>query len=164
MELVKYDNKHVRIITVDGEEFEGIGDFNYPDYNMHEYARDEISLDLVCWKFFECDIAEVISLEDHDGPYGKFSGPYGELEIQSAEDGIDLIDEFLTCEENESVLRMIACIKDRPQRIRESVRRDRKPIIKCLADLVRYDDDETVKEKAGELKEILEKEEADEAV
>ena len=111
MDLRKYDNKCVRLTTVDGEVFDGICCYNCAEYNEHEFGCGEEALQMVCHLFYKSDIRRIESLEDHWGPYGRFSDPYGNLEETAARDGYALIDEVLTCEEDEHVLRMLRCLE-----------------------------------------------------
>ena len=110
LDLKRFDGKCVRITDTMGNVFEGVCSHNGEEYDEHEFGRAEEALQLPFFLFFDSDIASVESLEDHTGPWGKFSGPWGTLEEMSAEDGIDGICEILFCEEAEHVLRMLRCL------------------------------------------------------
>ena len=110
MDLSQYDDKCVRIIDDDGEIYDGICMFNSAEYCEAEFGRAEDALQITCFLFYKSHIREVISLEDHTGPYGRFLDPFGHLEEVAAEDQ-DLIDEILECEEPEHVARMKRCLE-----------------------------------------------------
>ena len=110
MDIRKYDGQCVRIKDFSGEVFEGICSYNNPEYDEHEFGRNEECLEILSFLFFKSDIDEIESLEGHDGPYGKFSGPYGKLEEMTVQDGIDSIEDALFCEENEHIIRMLRCL------------------------------------------------------
>ncbi len=112
MNLEKFDEKCVRIITVSGEVFEGIASYDSEDYAFHEYGRDEEALHLTPIVFFKKEISNVISLEDVNGPFGHYSEKYGLLEKKCLEWGTDLIEEVLDSEDNSEILRMLACMED----------------------------------------------------
>lgn len=113
LDLRKYDGKSVRITDPDGTCFEGIGDYCHEEYCEHEYGRNEPCLKVVNFLFYRNDIKKIEVLEDHGGPYGCFSAPYGKIEELNYQDGIDLIWEELYCEEDVHVLRMLNCIADK---------------------------------------------------
>ncbi|MBQ9879634.1 MAG: hypothetical protein IJM45_04275 [Clostridia bacterium] len=111
MKLSKYDNKRVRIVTPQGEIFEGVCRHNGREYTEHEFGRDEESLQLPYFLFYKRDIKKIEILPD-GGPYGGYSGRYGLLEETAVCDGADAIEEVLSCEEDEHVFRLILCIED----------------------------------------------------
>ena len=109
-DLKQYDGKCIRIINTSGDAFDGICIYYAEEYDEHEYGRCEESLKIESFMFFRSDIKEVIDLEGHQGPYGRFSDPYGTLEILTVEDGIDSIRDMLFSEEDEHVLRLLRCL------------------------------------------------------
>jgi len=111
MNLKKYDGKCVRIEDDLGNVFEGICDYNGREYNESEFGRNEECLQMANFLFFKKDIKKIESLENHRGPYGKFSSAYGLLEEMNVKDGIGSIDEELYSEEDEHVIRMLACLE-----------------------------------------------------
>ena len=111
MNLKRYDGKCVRLEDTEGNVFEGICCHNDHEYNYHEFGRDEECLQIVNFLFFKGDIKKIESLEHHRGPYGKFSSAYGLLEEMNVKDGISSIDEELYSEEDEHVIRMLACLE-----------------------------------------------------
>ena len=110
-DLGKYDGKCVRLVTADGEEFEGICSHYCAEYGMHEYGREEEGLHIMNFAFFKSDIVSVESLERVNGEYGKFSGPYGLLEELTVRGGADSMDDFLSCEEDEHTRRLLLCLR-----------------------------------------------------
>ena len=97
MDLSQFDDKHVRITLTDGSVYEGICSYNSEEYNECEWGKDEDGLQLPAMLIGRSEIASVESLEEReDGPWGKFSEPFGRLEEESLffEDG----DPVLACE------------------------------------------------------------------
>ena len=112
MELKRFDNKCVRILTASGEVYEGIVSYCGHEYVFHDYGCDQEALYLTPMLFYQDDIASVISLEEVDGPFGHYSEKYGLLEKKCLEWGSDLIEEVLESEDDTQILRMLACMKD----------------------------------------------------
>ena len=110
MKLKKYDGRCVRVIDSNGDAFDGICSYNDEEYDEHEFGRSEESLQIENFLFFESDIKEIQSLEEHKGPYGRFLDPYGKLEELTVEDGIDSIRDMLFSEEKDHVLRLLNCL------------------------------------------------------
>ena len=112
MELKKFDNKCVRILTASGEAYEGIVSYCSQEYVYHEYGCDQEALLLDPMLFYQDDIESIVSLEDVDGPFGHYSEKYGLLEKKCLEWGTDMIEEVLESEDDTQILRMLACMKD----------------------------------------------------
>ncbi|MBR4424251.1 MAG: hypothetical protein IKS68_08495 [Mailhella sp.] len=117
MNLSTFDNRCVRMTTVDGEVFEGLCSCCHEKCNEHELGRAEPCLQMLSFLFFPSDIAQIASLEGHSGPHGRLSAPFGRLEELMFEDGIDsIIDSIkdaLFSEEQEHALRMLNCLETR---------------------------------------------------
>lgn len=111
MNLGKFDGKRVRIVTTDGEIFEGICCHNNREFNECEYGRNEESLDMPFFKFYKRDIAKAEILTD-GGPFGGYSDRYGLLEKTAVLEGVIGMDEILTSEEDEHIYRLLLCIGD----------------------------------------------------
>ena len=112
MDLKSFDDKCVRIITDLGEVFEGVVSYCDEEYVFHEYGQNQEALFLTPIIFFRDFIADIVSLEEVDGPYGHFSEQYGLLEKMCLKWGTDLIDEVFESEDDVQILRMLACMKD----------------------------------------------------
>ena len=112
MNLAKFDDKCVRIVTAWGEVFEGVVSYDDREYALHEYGRNQEALHLPPIIFYKNDISDVISLEDVNGPFGHYSEKYGLLEKKCIEWGTDMIEEVLETEDDSQILRMLACMKD----------------------------------------------------
>ena len=110
MDLKQYDGKCVRIIDAEGNVFDGICRYDYAEYNEAEWGRNEDCLRIEGFLFFQGDIQSVESLEEHEGPYGRFLDPYGKLEEMTVEDDMDSIRDLLFSEENEHVMRLLNCL------------------------------------------------------
>ena len=117
MNLKNFDNKCVRITTVDGEVFEGIVSYLSREYVNHEYGKDEAALNLTPILFGKSEIALVESLEEVEGPFGHYSEKYGLLERKCLHWGSDMIEEVLECEDDIQILRMLECLKDNLEEI-----------------------------------------------
>lgn len=112
MKLDRFDGKCVRIITTSGEIFEGVAAYDDEEYAFHEYGHRQEALRLPPIVFYRNDIACVISLEEVNGPFGHYSERYGLLEKKCLDWGTDLIEEVLDSEDDDQILRMLACMKD----------------------------------------------------
>ena len=113
MDLSQFDDKHVRITLADGCVYEGICMYNGEEYNECEWGKDEDGLQFPGMLIGRSEIASVENLEEkEDGPWGKFSEPFGRLEEETLYAwGADLVDELLFCEDPEHVIRMLRCMK-----------------------------------------------------
>ena len=107
--LKRFDGKCVRITEVGGDVFEGNCDHFSAEFSAHEYGPDEEGLKLGNYLFHKYSIARIEVLKDRGGPWGKFSGPYGTLELETASDA-DLYEDMLDSEDNEHVLRLLRCL------------------------------------------------------
>ena len=112
MKLDRFDGKCVRIITTWGEVFEGVASYDDKEYAFHEYGHDQEALRLTPIIFYRDNISNVISLEDVNGSFGHYSEKYGLLEKKCLEWGTDLIEEVFDSEDDNQILRMLACMKD----------------------------------------------------
>ena len=179
MDLKRFDNTCVRIVTASGEVYEGTVSFDDREYALHEYGHKQEALHLTPIVFYKDNISSVISLEDVDGPFGHYSEKYGLLEKKCLEWGTDLIEEVLDSEDDIQILRMLTCMKDNyqsladravpgmaPWRCGESIpeseddENEQGPVYlgeleKMLSTLVKYNEnDEIVKTAADLLKEF----------
>ena len=107
MKLSKFDGQRVRVTTAWGDELDGICSHNSADYNFHEFGKDEEGLQFSALLLFKSDIKKIKRLKNG------FPTPFGKLEELAAEDDADILEEVLFCEEDESVLRMLACLESR---------------------------------------------------
>lgn len=127
MSLIKYDNKLVKIMSVDNKEYEGICYYNNEEFNECEYGINEESLDITCLKFYKSNIKKVEIIN-------KFSEEYGELEKLIIEFGDDLIDEVFESEEDEHIYRLLRCIIDKKYKVDKEI----------LLKLLKYSNDEKI--------------------
>ena len=127
MKLDSFDGKCVSITTASGEVYEGIVSYENREYAFHEYGRNQEALHLVPILFFKDDICSVISLEDVNGPFGHFSEKFGLLEKKCLEWGTDLIEEVFDSDDDIQILRMLACMNDHFQALKERVVRGMAP-------------------------------------
>ena len=105
MDLIKYDDKLVRITDFDNNQYEGICSYNNEEFNECEYGENEESLDIACIKFYKSNIKKVKIIDD-------FSKEYGKLEKLIILSGDDLIGEVFESEEDEHIYRLLQCIND----------------------------------------------------
>lgn len=141
MNLKKYDNKCVRIKCIDGKIYEGICSYDFRDYCFHEYGKDEEALEILHFLFYKSDIEKIESLENVNGPFGRFSEPFGEIEKETVKD-FDLLEQALDDEENEHIYRILLCLEK--NELNEK-------IIDLLRKLIKYNDDDIINKKAHEI-------------
>lgn len=151
MKLSKFDGQCVQIEDNLGNLFEGYCSYNCAEYNEHEFGNDEEGLELPGMLFFKSDIRKVTSLEDHRGPFGKFTSSYGKLEETIVEDGITMIDEVLYSEEPEHIYRLLLCLEEHLKLPNNSLYNDSKELMGLLMDFIKMDLDAKTKEKVQAL-------------
>ncbi len=144
MNLRKFDDQCVQLTTIYDDVIEGICTYNDAEYNESEYGRKEESLKILYYMFYKKYIKKVISLEDHWGPFGRFSDSYGKLEEMVLEDDIDMIDEALSTEEDEHIIRILHCLEDHYLDSSKYDENHRKEFIKLLQNLLKYNENEEV--------------------
>lgn len=151
MDLSLFDGKCVRITDTSGDAYDGICSYNSDEYDYHEFGRDEDGLQIEFFLFYRSDISSVESLEDHEGPYGRFLDPYGKLEETAVEDGFDIIEDVLFSEENEHVVRMLNCLDKYLDPNYGCELPCRKEVLDALGELLRVNNDKEIQEKAKRL-------------
>ena len=132
MKLSKYDDKLVKIITVDDDVFEGICSYDNEEYNEVEYGKAEESLNIMCLKFYKGGIKKVSIIDE-------FSSNYGLLEEVVSNDGPDLIDEVFDSENDTHIYRELLYLKDHKELVTDEV-------IKLIKNLIKYNDNNEIKE------------------
>ena len=138
MKLNKYDNKRIKIDCIDGNTYEGLCSYNSSEYNFHEFGRDEDCLQVGVYLFFKNDIEKIKEIDNYTSVYGK-------LEEEIIND-IDLVEEILDSEDNEQIIRLLLCIKDKYKEINEKER-----LKELLNTLIKYNEDEEIIKLAKEL-------------
>ena len=152
MKLSQFDGQCVQIEDCNGDVFEGYCLFNSAEYNDIEFGYDEEGLQMPNMLFYKSNIRKVTSLEDHEGPYGKFSAPYGKLEEMAVEDGLTMIDEVMLSEEPEHIFRLLLCMEDHLKSPDDSLFDDCEGLIELLKNLlVLMSGDAKIKAKAQAL-------------
>ena len=98
--------------------------------------------------FFNDDIKaiEVIS---------EYTAPYGSLEELTLKDGINLIEQGLESEEDEHVLRLIACLKEYAAADKLRSVQEFEKTVRALESVIKYSENEEIRERAKDLKEII---------
>ena len=132
--LKKYDNKIVRINCIDGKTYEGICSYNSKDYTFHEYGKNEESLEIFHFLFYNNDIKEINIIDN-------FSSNYGEIEIETAND-ISLLEQTVDDENDIHVYRLL-CYLDTIELNND--------IIILLKNLIKYNENEKIVKKASEI-------------
>ena len=155
MNLRKFNGQFVRITDVYGNNYDGLCIYNNPDYNEHEFGRRESSLEIASCLFYNSEIKEITSLEDHDGPYGHFLDPFGKLEEDALKD--NFFEDILLSENDEHVSRMIRCLEYHFDKHDESVISIKDEIIDALNELLDYPVGDDVKKEATKLIEKINK-------
>ncbi len=111
MELSRFEEKRCRITTDFGNVFEGVCRYYDSGYMMHEYGIDEDALIMGAFLLPASQIEKAEELEE-EGPWGGYSGPWGQLEETAAADGPLCVAEVLTWEEDETAIRMMRLLKE----------------------------------------------------
>ena len=153
MNLKKYDGKCIKLEDIFGNIYEGNSTYNSEEYNECEYGNAEESLNMFPIMFYKSIIKKIESLENHRGPFGKFSAKYGELEKSIVESGVDLIEEALDCEDNISIYRLLLYLEENPVSFSYQ---EKEQLIKQLNVLIKYNNDKNIIENAKKIKKSLE--------
>lgn len=66
IKLKQYDQTIVQILTDDEHIFEGYCVYDHAEYNLHEFNREEDSLRIDDWTFYESEIVEVKPIKEKD--------------------------------------------------------------------------------------------------
>ncbi len=151
MDLAGYHGQCVRVTDWNGDVFEGICSYHHPDYNAHEFGRREECLQILDYLFFKDCIRHVESLEEHTGPYGRFSDPYGRIEETAVQEGIDSIREVLFGEENEHIRRLLRCLERYLDSDADAMFSCRGAVIVALRELYETTDDDAIRTEAKRL-------------
>ena len=146
MNLKQFDNKLVRITDIDDEVFEGICRYDNVSFNECEYGQAKQSLQILCYKIYEDSIKSVEFIEDDGLPYGK-------TEERLIHDDFDLIEEELMSDNDYHILRLLNCMSDHINNKTFIDNKDK--LLELLNDLIKYKDDENIREKAVLLYEKL---------
>lgn len=64
--LKQFDQTIVHIVTDDKHIFEGYCIYDHAEYNLHEFNREEDSLRIDDWTFYESEIVEVKPIKEKD--------------------------------------------------------------------------------------------------
>ncbi len=148
MNIAKYNDKCIRLEDIFGNIYEGIAVHNNIDFNECEYGINEESIQLGCIMFRKSCIKKIESLENHKGPFGKFSNKYGKLEEDIIDGGIDLIEEILESEENIHISRLLLYIKENKPVFSEE---ETIKLIEDLNTLIKYNQDNQIRKQAQEI-------------
>ena len=62
--LELYDDRTIRVVTPDGEEFTGVGEAYPPEYGLAEFGREEESIEIGEDLFFFSDIRKIEVIQD----------------------------------------------------------------------------------------------------
>ena len=145
MNLIKYDNKCIRLVDGLGNVYEGIARYDSMDYNFHEYGKDEESIQMSHTIFFKFVIKKIEIIDS-------FSDKYGLLEESLLESGMDMVDEVLTSEEDISITRLLFCIEDR---INILSKNEKDELVKILDVFIKYNDNKTNVDEAINIRRMI---------
>ncbi len=145
MNLIKYDNKCIRLVDGLGNVYEGIARYDSRDYNFHEYGKDEESIQMSHTIFFKFVIKKIEIIDS-------FSDKYGLLEESLLESGMDMVDEVLTSEEDISITRLLFCIEDR---INILSKNEKDELVKILDVFIKYNDNKTNVDEAINIRRMI---------
>ena len=143
--LIKYDNKFIRLVDGLGNVYEGIARYDSRDYNFHEYGKDEESIQMSHTIFFKFVIKKIEIIDS-------FSDKYGLLEESLLESGMDMVDEVLTSEEDISITRLLFCIEDR---INILSKNEKDELVKILDVFIKYNDNKTNVDEAINIRRMI---------
>lgn len=108
MDLSKYNDKIVRIITVDDEIFDGICSYNDEEYSLLELGRRSDNLQILSYLFYPEDIKEVTILDE-------FKDDYGLLEEEIVNGGLDDIIDAIEYTIDDHTYRIMCCLEKHPE-------------------------------------------------
>ena len=135
MNIKKYDGKCVQITDkYNNKVYEGLCQYNSHDYTFHEYGKDEDSLEIFHFLFYKSDIKKIKIID-------RFTEKYGEIEKETAMD-MDMLEQALDDEDDIHVYRLLLCLEDIGIN---------KEVKKLLNNLIKYNKDEKIINKAKEL-------------
>ena len=143
--LFKYDNKIVILEDIFGNKYEGVCSYFDKDYNEHEFGEYEESIVMDNIIFYKSLIKNISTINS-------FSSSYGALEEAVLEDGLDIIDEVLTSEDDISIYRLLCCIEDN---IKTFKKKEKDELIIQIKELIRYNKDKKIIEKSNKILELL---------
>ena len=109
MNLRKFDNKRMRIKDIDDSVYEGLAEHSSIDYNYHEYGVEEESIEFGCFRFYKSTIKEAKEIKE-------YTDKYGLLEEEIFKEKMDLIDEQLEFEDENSI-RLVRYLIDHKEQI-----------------------------------------------
>ena len=141
--LEKFDNKLVRLVEIDNEVFEGYAVYFDKECSEVMYGGKEECIKIETFLFYKSIIKEIKEIKE-------FSAPYGTLERLTVEDGLDMIDEALSSEDDCHIARLLTCIIDCVDTLDY-----KKDLIPLMERLLKYNKDSVVLEKAAKLVEII---------
>lgn len=145
MNLIKYDNRFIRLVDGLGDIYEGIARYDSRDYNLHEYGKEEESIQMSHTIFFKSFIKKIEIIDS-------FSDKYGLLEESIIDLGMDMVDEVLTSEEDVSINRLLLCLEDK---IKTLSKNDIDELLKSLDVFIKYNNNENNVKEAIKIKNML---------
>lgn len=145
MNLIKYDNKCIRLVDGLGDVYEGIARHDSRDYNFHEYGKDEESIQMSHTIFFKSFIKKIEIIDS-------FSDKYGLLEESLIESGMDMVDEVLTSEDDISINRLLLCLEDK---IKSFSKSDKEELNDILDTFIKYNDNEDNVKEAIKIRKMI---------
>lgn len=145
MNLIKYDNRFIRLVDGLGDIYEGVARYDSRDYNLHEYGKEEESIQMSHTIFFKSFIKKIEIIDS-------FSDKYGLLEESIIDLGMDMVDEILTSEEDVSINRLLLCLEDK---IKTLSKNDIDELLKSLDVFIKYNNNENNVKEAIKIKNML---------
>ncbi len=145
MNLIKYDNRFIRLVDGLGDIYEGVARYDSRDYNLHEYGKEEESIQMSHTIFFKSFIKKIEIIDS-------FSDKYGLLEESIIDLGMDMVDEVLTSEEDVSINRLLLCLEDK---IKTLSKNDIDELLKSLDVFIKYNNNENNVKEAIKIKNML---------
>jgi len=162
MNLIKYDNRFIRLVDGLGDIYEGVARYDSRDYNLHEYGKEEESIHSRDYNLHEYGKEEESIQMSHTIFFksfikkieiiDSFSDKYGLLEESIIDLGMDMVDEILTSEEDVSINRLLLCLEDK---IKTLSKNDIDELLKSLDVFIKYNNNENNVKEAIEIKNML---------
>ena len=144
--MEKYDNKKIRIIDIDGDIFEGIGDYYTSEMSDAIYGINEECIKMSNTLFFKPDIKKIEVIDD-------FTDKYGYLEESIINEDIDLVEDILETNNDISIYRLLLCIEDN---LSSFSKEEKDILLKSLKNIIKYNEDNNLLEEANKIiKELI---------
>lgn len=142
MTIKKYDGKIIKLETIYGNVFEGIGYFYSDEYNNHEFGVNEDSIQMSHFVIYKSQIKSIKIIKE-------FSNNYGELEEKIIESDLDIVEEVFDSDDDISIYRLLLCIENNLSVF------DNIELVRLLNNLVKYNDNIDIIKRSNNIIDLL---------